>query len=233
MNLHCICLHSSSKVDIKLRRSVKGTAPQEEWHNTCVHTDTHTHTHKYTSSPSFSSLSSMTHPTQGQRARERESEGGERGDGWESVRGVTTVERKKAGFTEETYGTKYFLTDLLFQCYANLIACFIVKVIPSKHALWLSPVPRGVSQMIPSLFLFLFQNAFLLCIAAPRLQTTDTLQPAQRHAELCSSLSCHSALLIWWYLLERSQTSYVLQVCITEHHRLQTQFLTCSKSHSL
>lgn len=25
-----VCLHSSSKVDMKLRRSVKGTAPQEE-----------------------------------------------------------------------------------------------------------------------------------------------------------------------------------------------------------
>lgn len=76
--LCCICLHSSSKVDMKLRRSVKGTAPQEEWHNTCVHALTHTHTHKYTSSPSFSSLSSMTHPTQGQRASEGEGEWGRR-----------------------------------------------------------------------------------------------------------------------------------------------------------
>lgn len=48
-------------------------------------------THRYTSSPFFSSLSSMSHPTQGQRARE--SAGGERGETDGGARGATQRRR--------------------------------------------------------------------------------------------------------------------------------------------
>lgn len=110
------------------------------------------------------------------RERERESEGEERERGEESVRGDTTAERKRLvyRFTERTYGIKRFLIDLLFQCHANPIACIIVKVIPSKHVLYFSPVPHGVSQIIPSPSSFCFKMLFLFCIAAPRLRTTET-----------------------------------------------------------
>lgn len=54
-----------SKVDMRQGASVKGTAPQEEWHDCCSHTS---------SLLSFL-LPLMTHPTQGRRVRE----GGETG----------------------------------------------------------------------------------------------------------------------------------------------------------
>ena len=102
-------VHSSSKVDMKLWRSVKGKAPQEEWHNTCAHTHIYS-THKYTSSPFFSSLYSMTHPTQGQRVREEEDRG--------------ECEGRKSYFTDSQrrhMALSIFLLTFLFQCYANPI----------------------------------------------------------------------------------------------------------------
>lgn len=112
-----------------------------------MHAQTHIYsTHDYTSSPLLSfrlSLSSMTHPTQGRRVRERESEGGrrERGDGlgWGggggSVRGDATVERKRLDSQRRHMAWSVFLLTFYFNAALIRSVCITVKVIPGNQAL--------------------------------------------------------------------------------------------------
>lgn len=186
---------------MKLRRSVKGRAPQEEWHDTCVHTNAHTlqYAHKHTSSPFFSSLSSMTHPTQGRRVREEERE--ERRRMGERVWGATPQWREERGGStlreEDVRGTKrffFFFNVLTFNFNAMLIRLCVslLKLFPANmfcHSHRSHVEPR---RWFPHRRLFYFCLKTLLfpplprlCIAAARLANIRRPQP---HAELCSGL---------------------------------------------
>ncbi len=56
-------------------------------------------------------------------------------DGRECAARHNGGEEKKLDSQRRHMAQSFFLTDLLFQCYANPIVRVIVKVIPSKHAL--------------------------------------------------------------------------------------------------
>lgn len=115
-----------------------------------MHAQTHIYSaHDYTSSPLLSfrlSLSSMTHPTQGRRVRERESEGGREererrrigvgvGGGWGSVRADATVERKRLDSQRRHMAWSVFLLTFYFNAALIRSVCITVKVIPGNQAL--------------------------------------------------------------------------------------------------
>lgn len=129
----CMWPNAALQDDAKLTRSVKGTAPQEEWHDTCIHT----YTVRTNTLPLLPSLPLMTHPTQGQWVRQREIAGGERGDRWGQYEGRCNTGEEEVWFTGKTYGMRHFLTDLSFQRSPNRICVhhWFLKVIPSRRAI--------------------------------------------------------------------------------------------------